>query len=55
MAGLIFTNLGRVPKVGADREEERLAVRRRPRRPPAIYRVKVARDPEWTRAEEEAE
>ena len=47
VAGLIFTNLGRVPKPGATIRKNGyiFIVDRADRR--RIYRVKVARDPEW--------
>lgn len=55
VAGLIFTTLGRVPNVGTivTKNGFRFEVDRADRR--RIYRVKVARDPDWHRdAEEEA-
>lgn len=55
VAGLIFTTLGRVPKVGeiVNKNGYRFEVDRADRR--RIYRVKVAKDPEWREegAEEE--
>ena len=47
IAGLIFTTLGRVPKVGelVNKNGFRFEVDRADRR--RIYRVKVSRDPEW--------
>lgn len=47
VAGLIFTNLGRVPNVGAlvTKNGFRFEVDRADRR--RIYRVRVSRDPEW--------
>jgi CBS domain containing-hemolysin-like protein len=55
VAGMIFTTLGRIPKVGAvvkkngwlfevDRADKR-----------RIYRVRVVRDPNWNPGEEENE
>ena len=54
VAGLIFTTLGRVPKTGTviTKNGFRFEVDRADRR--RIYRVRVARDPEWQRAQEEA-
>jgi len=52
VAGLIFTTLGRVPKVGAvvTKNGFRFEVERADRR--RIYRVRVSRDPDWVAAEE---
>ena len=54
VAGLIFTTLGRVPKSGTmiTKNGFRFEVERADRR--RIYRVRVSRDPEWQRAQEEA-
>jgi putative hemolysin len=54
VAGLIFTTLGRVPKAGTmiTKNGFRFEVERADRR--RIYRVRVSRDPEWQRAQEEA-
>ena len=54
VAGLIFTTLGRVPKVGevVTRNGFRFEVERADRR--RIYRVRVSKDPDW-RPEEEGE
>jgi putative hemolysin len=53
VAGLIFTTLGRVPKVGATitRNGFRFEVERADRR--RIYRVRVSRDPDWREEGEE--
>jgi CBS domain containing-hemolysin-like protein len=53
VAGMIFTNLGRVPKAGTvvTKNGYRFEVDRADRR--RIYRVKVTRDPEWQEIEEE--
>jgi putative hemolysin len=55
VAGLIFTSLGRVPNVGTfvTKNGWRFEVDRADRR--RIYRVKVARDPEWNAQREEDE
>ena len=55
VAGLIFTTLGRVPKVGdtVHKNGYKFTVDRADRR--RIYRVRVANDPEWEREREEAE
>ncbi|MBV8519618.1 MAG: HlyC/CorC family transporter [Acidobacteria bacterium] len=55
VAGLIFTTLGRVPKVGAvvTKNGYRFEVERADRR--RIYRVRVSKDPDWRRDEEEDE
>ncbi len=53
VAGLIFTTLGRVPKVGAVVKKNgylRVGARAARRR---IYRVRIMRDPEWEREEQE--
>ena len=54
VAGLIFTSLGRVPKVGdtVRKNGYKFTVDRADRR--RIYRVRVANDPEWEREREEA-
>lgn len=54
VAGLIFTTLGRIPKVGAKVAKNGwvLEVDRADRR--RIYRVKVGRDPNWKPEEEES-
>lgn len=54
VAGLIFTTLGRVPKVGAVVKKDGFifVVERADRR--RIYRVRIMRDPEWQREEETA-
>jgi putative hemolysin len=53
VAGMIFTTLGRVPKAGSvmTKNGYRFEVDRADRR--RIYRVKVARDPEWQEVGEE--
>ncbi|MEA2572099.1 MAG: magnesium and cobalt exporter, family [Acidobacteriota bacterium] len=53
VAGLIFTTLGRVPKVGAvvTKDGFRFEVDKADRR--RIYRVRVSKDPDWRREEEE--
>ncbi len=53
VAGLIFTNLGRVPKVGTivTKNGFRFEVDRADRR--RIYRVKVSRDPAWREESEQ--
>ena len=53
VAGLIFTTLGRVPSVGAvvTKNGFRFGVERADRR--RIYRVRVSKDPDWRREEEE--
>jgi CBS domain containing-hemolysin-like protein len=55
VAGLIFTTLGRVPKVGAvvTKNGFRFEVERADRR--RIYRVRVSPDPDWKRDEEDEE
>lgn len=55
VAGLIFTTLGRVPKVGevVTKNGYRFEVDRADRR--RIYRVKVSKDPEWREEGEEEE
>ena len=55
VAGLIFTTLGRVPKVGAvvTKNGFRFEVERADRR--RIYRVRVSRDPDWRADEDEEE
>ncbi len=55
IAGLIFTTLGRVPKQGTviTKNGYRFEVDRADRR--RIYRVRVARDPEWQTDEEREE
>ena len=55
IAGLIFTTLGRVPKVGeiVRKNGYVFEVDRADRR--RIYRVKVAKDPQWEREQREAE
>jgi len=55
VAGLIFTTLGRVPKVGAvvTKNGFRFEVERADRR--RIYRVRVSKDPDWKLDEEEEE
>jgi CBS domain containing-hemolysin-like protein len=54
VAGLIFTTLGRVPKVGARVRKNGwiFDVDRADRR--RIYRVKITRDPDWKSEEEES-
>jgi len=54
VAGLIFTTLGRIPKVGAVMKKNgyQFVVDRADRR--RIYRVRVTRDTEWEREEESA-
>ncbi len=54
VAGLIFTTLGRVPKAGATIKKNgfMFTVDRADKR--RIYRVRVARDPEWNAEEETA-
>jgi CBS domain containing-hemolysin-like protein len=54
VAGLIVTSLGRIPTVGAKARKNGwlFDVERADRR--RIYRVRVSRDPEYTREEEEA-
>ncbi|HJQ36835.1 MAG TPA: hemolysin family protein [Thermoanaerobaculia bacterium] len=53
VAGLIFTTLGHIPKVGevVTRNGFRFEVERADRR--RIYRVRVSRDPDWRPEEEE--
>jgi CBS domain containing-hemolysin-like protein len=53
IAGLIFTTLGRVPGVGTvvTKNGFRFEVERADRR--RIYRVKVAKDPDWERRQQE--
>jgi putative hemolysin len=53
VAGLIFTTLGRVPKVGAvvTKNGYRFEVERADRR--RIFRVRVSTDPDWRRNEDE--
>ena len=55
VAGLIFTSLGRVPEVGATVAKNGwlFTVERADRR--RIYRVKVSKDPNWRREEDEIE
>ena len=55
VAGLIFTTLGRVPKVGevVTHNGYRFEVERADRR--RIYRVKVGKDPHWRSEEQEEE
>src|ERR1044071_5494848 len=55
VAGLIFTTLGRIPKVGDEVSKNgyKFVVDRADRR--RIYRVRVSKDPEWEREREEAE
>ena len=55
VAGLIFTTMGRVPKVGeaVSRNGFRFDVERADKR--RIYRVRVRKDPEWRPEEEEEE
>jgi len=52
VAGLIFTNLGRVPKSGATMKKNGyiFTVDRADKR--RIYRVRVSRDPDWNAEEE---
>jgi CBS domain containing-hemolysin-like protein len=53
VAGLIFTTLGRVPKIGAivTKNGFRFEVDRADRR--RIYRVRVSKDPDWQRRDED--
>jgi CBS domain containing-hemolysin-like protein len=53
VAGLIFTTLGRVPKVGAvvTKNGFRFEVDRADRR--RIYRVRVSKDPDWQQGDED--
>jgi CBS domain containing-hemolysin-like protein len=53
VAGLIFTSTGRIPKAGAvvKKNGYQFIVDRADRR--RVYRVRVSRDPEWTREDEE--
>ena len=55
IAGLIFTTLGHVPKVGevVNKNGFRFVVDRADRR--RIYRVRVSKDPDWRTEEEEEE
>src|ERR1051325_3633015 len=55
VAGLIFTTLGHIPKVGevVTRNGFRFEVERADRR--RIYRVRVSKDPDWRPEEEEEE
>jgi putative hemolysin len=55
VAGLIFTTLGRVPKIGAEVRKNgwRFVVDRADRR--RIYRVRVSKDVEWERERNEAQ
>jgi len=53
IAGLIFTSTGRIPKAGAvvKKNGYQFIVDRADRR--RIYRVRVSKDPDWTREDEE--
>jgi CBS domain containing-hemolysin-like protein len=53
IAGLIFTSTGRIPKTGAvvKKNGYQFIVDRADRR--RIYRVRVSKDPDWTREDEE--
>jgi len=53
VAGLIFTSTGRIPKAGAvvKKNGYQFIVDRADRR--RIYRVRVSKDPDWTREDEE--
>ncbi|HKO01074.1 MAG TPA: transporter associated domain-containing protein, partial [Thermoanaerobaculia bacterium] len=53
VAGLVFTTLGRVPKVGAivTKNGFRFEVDKADRR--RIYRVRVSKDPDWQREDED--
>jgi CBS domain containing-hemolysin-like protein len=55
VAGLIFTSLGRVPEVGATVTKNGwlFTVERADRR--RIYRVKVSKDPNWQKDQDELE